>query len=311
MSTSRDIKALFDRFGGDATSYREIRMENEAHDARDRWPLLGMIDPRKVELSAAEQARGQKPANTVADAGASATPGESEAAQSEVGPASMRTGGLLPRDRSQAALRRSAPLFTRSPRRDIPPVIEKAAPKAPESAAFRFSPTPGAAPRGDDESGGQVTQPDMPAAASDASAPDPVAETSFPGPRIAPRAAALAPLAVNVARAAPAVPAVPTASAPVVPAALVASRETQPLAAAPRSSPLKKLFGSAAPAPAASGAAAPQVAATDDRLDHLFDRLRGGSQPARVQTGSVEPTAVETKAKGSGRPWFLKGVGKP
>jgi resuscitation-promoting factor RpfA len=305
MSTSRDIKALFDRFGGDATSYREIRMENEAHDARDRWPLLGMIDPRKVELSAAEQARGQKPANTAADAGASATPGESEAAQSEVGPASMRTGGLLPRDRSQAALRRSAPLFTRSPRRDIPPVIEKAAPKAPESAAFRFSPTPGAAPRAEDEPAAQVTQPDMPAAASDASAPDPVPETSFPGPRIAPRAAALAPLAVNVARAAPAVPA---ASAPVVP---VASREAQPLAAAPRSSPLKKLFGSAAPAPAASGAAAPQVAATDDRLDHLFHRLRGGGQPARVQTGSVEPAAVESKAKGSGRPWFLKGVGKP
>ncbi|WP_369067583.1 cellulose biosynthesis protein BcsP, partial [Burkholderia gladioli] len=43
MNTSRDVKALFDRFGGDASSYQEIRMENEALDARRRWPLLGMI----------------------------------------------------------------------------------------------------------------------------------------------------------------------------------------------------------------------------------------------------------------------------
>ncbi|MEK6293925.1 MAG: cellulose biosynthesis protein BcsP, partial [Paraburkholderia tropica] len=119
MSTSRDVKALFDRFGGDASSYREIRMENEARDARGRWPLLGMIDPREVDLAAAE-----------------AKPGAPQAPELRV---------KLPRaqrDDTQATLRQSAPLFTRSPRRDVPPVIRKEKPAAPTSSAFRFSPTP-------------------------------------------------------------------------------------------------------------------------------------------------------------------------
>src|SRR5215831_12406895 len=100
MSTSRDVKALFDRFGGDASSYREIRMENEARDARGRWPLLGMIDPREVDLSAAE-----------------AKPGAPQAPELRVKVPRAQ------RDDTQATLRQSAPLFTRSPRRDVPPVI--------------------------------------------------------------------------------------------------------------------------------------------------------------------------------------------
>jgi resuscitation-promoting factor RpfA len=301
MSTSRDIKALFDRFGGDSTSYREIRMENEAHDARDRWPLLGMIDPLKVEVSAAEQARGQKPASSAAaGAGALAMPDESEADEGGTGPAPGYTGGLPSRDRSQAALRRSAPLFTRSPRRDIPPVIEKSVPKAPESAAFRFSPTPAA-----DESAEEAVQPDLSAAASDVPAADAAVQPSFPGPRIAPRAAAPAPLAMNIARAAPAVSAQP---------APIESRMVEPErapVAAPRASPLRKLIGSAAPAPAAPGTTPSPAAATNDRLDHLFDRLRSGGQAARLPERGVEPAAAETKARASSRPWFLKGVGKP
>ncbi|WP_264371314.1 cellulose biosynthesis protein BcsP [Burkholderia plantarii] len=151
MNTSRDVKALFDRFGGDASSYQEIRMENEALDARRRWPLLGMIDPRQTEVAAAA---GSPAPAAEADAGNPARPG----------PAGTR-GQDASRNRTHAVLRSTAPLFTRSPRRDVPPVIVKeAAPAAPEGSTYRFSPPPGS-PAGD------VTSPaDEPLAAPAAAA---------------------------------------------------------------------------------------------------------------------------------------------
>lgn len=123
MSTSRDVQTLFERFGGDANGYQEIRTENEAQEARERWPLLGMTDPRKVELHS------------------SGTPRSSALSD----PSTVREEDGVARaapDRSQAALRRSAALFMQSPRRDIPPVIEPRRRATPESAAFRFSPAP-------------------------------------------------------------------------------------------------------------------------------------------------------------------------
>ncbi|WP_156954395.1 cellulose biosynthesis protein BcsP [Paraburkholderia acidipaludis] len=277
MSPSRDIKALFDRFGGDPDSYREIRMESEAHEARGRWPLLGMIDPRKVELSAADTARGVALAGPEAE---QAAPRLYEGVQNSPAPVAADTTGSGPIacDRSQAALRRSAPLFTRSPRRDIPPVIEKPAPRAPESGAFRFSPQPAALELAD-----EAAQADPAGAA-----------TGLPSPasRIAPR------------RAPPAPPAMNASPEPGV--------EAQPLAsAAPSSSsPLKKLFGTAAPT--APGTASAQDVDAGGRLDRLFDRLRGGSgvggaQGARMQGGGVEPKGAATPR----HPGFLKGAGRP
>ncbi|WP_254227720.1 cellulose biosynthesis protein BcsP, partial [Burkholderia gladioli] len=127
MNTSRDVKALFDRFGGDASSYQEIRMENEALDARRRWPLLGMIDPRQAELAAAS---GQPD-----EARAAASPAEAGA-----------RGKAATQNRTHAVLRSTAPLFTRSPRRDVPPAIApQPAPAAPEGSTYRFTPAPDAA----------------------------------------------------------------------------------------------------------------------------------------------------------------------
>jgi resuscitation-promoting factor RpfA len=282
MSPSRDIKALFDRFGGDPDSYREIRMESEAHEARGRWPLLGMIDPRKVELSAAETAVGEALAEPEAE---QAAPAMYEGVQSS--PAMAGTGGgPAQHDRSQAVLRRSAPLFTRSPRRDIPPVIEKAVPQAPESGAFRFSPQPAA---------GDV--------ADEAAQPVPAdAATGIPRhePRIAPRSTPLAPPAVHAA------PEPVVTARGVAPAARSASVSAS-------SSPLKKLFGAAAPM--AQDTASAQEVDAGDRLDRLFDRLRGGSggssgggaQSARVPASGGEPKAAATPR----HPGFLKGASRP
>lgn len=271
MSPSRDIKALFDRFGGDPDSYREIRMESEAHEARGRWPLLGMIDPRKVELSAADTPR----------AGALVEPeGEQPAAEGYEGVPSSpapaaAAGGLRPRDRSQAALRRSAPLFTRSPRRDIPPVIEKPVPRAPESEAFRFSPLPAAG-----------------APADEADQLDPAGmATALPGhePRVAPRAMPPAPAAVNA----------PLARG-------VATRSASP-ASPSAQSPLKKLLGTATAS--MQGTAQAQDFDTSDRLDRLFDRLRGSGG---VRGTSIEGGDIERKTAAKPRhPGFLKGAGRP
>lgn len=44
MTTSHDIEMLFERFGGDATSYHDVSREREYYHAREHWPLLAMID---------------------------------------------------------------------------------------------------------------------------------------------------------------------------------------------------------------------------------------------------------------------------
>ncbi|WP_028229611.1 cellulose biosynthesis protein BcsP [Paraburkholderia ferrariae] len=325
MSTSRDIKALFDRFGGDSSSYREIRMEGEAHEARGRWPLLGLIDPRKVELDALDVARGQACADPAGVEAAQGEAGEPDAGEAGEGAgtgaafaARHAGGGLSPRDRSQAALRRSAPLFTRSPRRDIPPVLEKSLPRAPESAAFRFSPTPSM----DDRAEAPPPPSDADEAASgagfEATVPEPRIEPGIepgvepgvePGiePRIAPRGA-LPPLTGRTAMAAPAIAArtAPAGSAPLAAGPAARAAPNRPPAAPTRSSPLRKLVG-AAPASSLENAPPARALEADGRLDSLFDRLRGTAQAPRPQAGGTEPKAAPAPR----RPWFLKGGGRP
>ncbi len=152
-------------------------MENEALDARRRWPLLGMIDPRQTEVAAA--AAGSPAPAAEGDAGNPARPT----------PAGTR-GQDASRNRTHAVLRSTAPLFTRSPRRDVPPVIVKeAAPAAPEGSTYRFSPPPGAPV--EDATSPAAEPPAAPAAAAPGTELAPAATApmlaAIPLPAIAPR----------------------------------------------------------------------------------------------------------------------------
>ncbi|CAG9206932.1 conserved hypothetical protein [Paraburkholderia tropica] len=342
MSTSRDVKALFDRFGGDASSYREIRMENEARDARGRWPLLGMIDPREVDLSAAE-----------------ARPGAPQAPELRVKVPRAQ------RDDTQAALRQSAPLFTRSPRRDVPPVIRKEKPAAPASSAFRFSPIPAArldAAAGDEQDAANAltksvadAQPNpaplafaMPATGDAASAADAGVSSDVNRANAtvnaAVNAAANEAASADTARALP--PLAPRFAQPAsvlgasavpgfartqmqmqtqspTPAPAIAAKAAN-LAGTPRAlgatsaistasrpasavvAPLKKLFGRVAASDNGTRAHAPAPEAAPARLDNLFDRLRGGNASHTGNSGKNGGSEAASR-----RPWFLKGVSGP
>ncbi|WP_244125830.1 cellulose biosynthesis protein BcsP [Burkholderia gladioli] len=229
MNTSRDVKALFDRFGGDASSYQEIRMENEALDARRRWPLLGMIDPRQAELAAAS---GQPD-----EARAAASPAEAGA-----------RGKAATQNRTHAVLRSTAPLFTRSPRRDVPPAIApQPAPAAPEGSTYRFTPAPDAAAMAAEPA--ELAAPAVALAAAAAGADTAAAE---------PAATLLAPLQASLApRDAVSVP--PSAVTPVV----VAPAATAPAGAgfAPAAPPAPAATATAAPATIPTPPAAPPPAA--------------------------------------------------
>ncbi len=234
MSSSSDIEKLFDHFGGDANAYQEIGRENEAHTARTRWPLLVTLDLRQPSIPAIGP-HGQQPATAHAaehePAAASSTAERDEAAPKDVA----------------SVLRAKAPLFTRSPRRDIPPVVVPAPPPVVPRGAGRF----GAA-----ETAGKV------------------ATTSAAGLEKA------VPPVVGAAAVA-AVPPVPPDVAPIhkpmfAPAAVPAP--------APQSgSILGKLFNRqpepTQPRASASGAAAAERVA----LQSLFDRLRGTPRGAAGQ----------------------------
>lgn len=49
MSKSDDVKALFRRFGGNASSYREIVSDDQVGQAEEKWPMLRQIDPTSHE----------------------------------------------------------------------------------------------------------------------------------------------------------------------------------------------------------------------------------------------------------------------
>ena len=117
MSSSSDIEKLFDHFGGDASAYQEIGRENEARSARTRWPLLVTLDLTQPAIPAIGQRR------EVAR----------EASAQEAAPEVDRQD-TTPKD-AASVTRAKAPLFTRSHRRDIPPVAVAAQPGAPRGAS--------------------------------------------------------------------------------------------------------------------------------------------------------------------------------
>ncbi|MBJ9712549.1 hypothetical protein I5747_15860 [Burkholderia gladioli] len=204
-------------------------MENEALDARRRWPLLGMIDPRQAELAAAS---GQPD-----EARAAASPAEAGA-----------RGKAATQNRTHAVLRSTAPLFTRSPRRDVPPAIApQPAPAAPEGSTYRFTPAPDAAAMAAEPA--ELAAPAVALAAATAGADTTAAE---------PAATLLAPLQASLApRDAVSVP--PSAVTPVV----VAPAATAPAGAgfAPAAPPAPAATATAAPAPIPTPPAAPPPAA--------------------------------------------------
>ena len=195
MSSSSDIEKLFDHFGGDANAYQEIGRENDARTARTRWPLLVTLDLTQPTIPEIGQRREARPQPPVAPA-----------------PAVDRQD-TTPKDVASVT-RAKAPLFTRSHRRDIPPVAVAAPQPAAPSGASRFG-----ALGGNEESAAQTA----PVAAMN----DPVAAQpapTAPAPQI-PFVAPFAPVA-PVASAAPAAPALASTQAapnpfavPAVPAA--------------------------------------------------------------------------------------------
>jgi hypothetical protein len=194
MSSSSDIEKLFDKFGGDASAYQEIGRENEARSARTRWPLLVTLDLTQPSIPAIGQQREPK---SLTPTGAAA----SVAGQQD----------KMPQDVA-AVTRAKAPLFTRSHRRDIPPVtIAAPAPAAPTGAS-RFGAVEDIEQRaaGDAAARGQAAQ----ASSKLAAAPiAPVAPVASVAPT-APLASAPVPPIATEARLAPIPPAMPAAAAP-------------------------------------------------------------------------------------------------
>jgi hypothetical protein len=128
MNTSRDIEKLFDHFGGNAGDYQEIGRENEAKNARTRWPLLATLDfaqPAIPEIVSRRDA--QSIARPAPDRQPAQTPSNEPA--------------LTPINRGKP------PLFARAHRRSIPPV--DANPSVDAHRATRFSRLAESAPDSD------------------------------------------------------------------------------------------------------------------------------------------------------------------
>ena len=256
MSSSSDIEKLFDHFGGNANAYQEIGRENEAHSARTRWPLLVTLDLKQPLIPPIGQ-RAQARPQPVAD-GAAALAVE-------------RQDPATPKD-AASVTRAKAPLFTRSHRRDIPPVVVAAATPAAPRGASRF---------GAPETHGEVAQATASKAADAASMPvsspvPPATRQVEPVAAVVPpvRIASIAPLAP--VSAVPPIPPIPTfmQSAPAISAA------SNPRAASARTSAAAPAWAQA-PAPARSGPGAartPHAAPTP--------------APARTQPFMSAPTTM-------------------
>ncbi|SEE83426.1 Cellulose biosynthesis protein BcsR [Burkholderia sp. WP9] len=305
MSSSSDIEKLFDHFGGDANAYQEIGRENEARSARTRWPLLVTLDLTQPTIPAIGQRREAKPQSPVA-----------------ASPVAVDRQDTTPKD-AASVTRAKAPLFTRSHRRDIPPVAV-AAPASTQRGASRFGELESkvdAAPLAVAGAArvGTVAAQASPAAfvAPVAVAPvsvapisaDPVSAapaSAFPA-SVPPVIALRTPIAQTIPSVAPSWAHAPApvrayTSAPLAPSA----PSTLPAATAPAAptqqaaSILGKLF---APEPeptppqpdAASGESAP--------LQGIFDRLRG----APAQTAAAPASATSAAAPRTSNSWLVNG----
>jgi hypothetical protein len=313
MSSSSDIEKLFDHFGGDANAYQEIGRENEAHSARTRWPLLVTLDLKQPLIPPIGQ-RAQARPQPVAD--------EATALAIE------RQDPAAPKD-AASVTRAKAPLFTRSHRRDIPPVAVAAATPAAPRGASRF---------GVPETHGEVAQASASKAADAASMPvsSPVPPATRQGEPVAVvvppvRIASIAPLApVSAVPPIPPIPpfmqsaqAIAAASNPPVAAARAfsaapawaqapaharadsgaartphiapapASARTQPFMSTPTSmaaSQPTSILGKLFSSQAETAPLHTAAAATQAvPLQSLFDRLRGTPRAAAASAGSAEP----------------------
>ncbi|WP_027802759.1 cellulose biosynthesis protein BcsP [Paraburkholderia dilworthii] len=269
MSSSSDIEKLFDHFGGDANAYQEIGRENEAHSARTRWPLLVTLDLKQPPIPAIGQRALAKP-QAVADEAASVT-GE-------------RQDIAAPKD-AASVTRAKAPLFTRSHRRDIPPVAVAAPPPAMPRGASRFG-----AVETDNAAGkvGATVPPATPTASAIAAASiAPVVEARTPA---AATARAQAPTTVRIPPGAAATHQVTPTSTPARPAMPTEHVTPAPTATAtPAQQPtsiLGKLFAPQVP-PAPPRTSAPVTQPVP--LQSLFDRLRGTAAASAGAAGHAAP----------------------
>ncbi|RKT21319.1 cellulose biosynthesis protein BcsR [Paraburkholderia sp. RAU2J] len=311
MSSSSDIEKLFDHFGGDANAYQEIGRENEARSARTRWPLLVTLDLTQPTIPAIGQAREARPQ---APPSAAATAVDRQDA--------------TPKDVA-AVTRAKAPLFTRSHRRDIPPVVVAAAQPAAPSGASRFG-----ALEAEDEgtardasAGGRLGEAQHAASASSAPAAAATAASPVATPAGLASLAAVShtALATPVGGGSPAfllrTPATQTPSA----------ASTWAQAPAPAFAPMQQF--ATAPAPAFAGTyapatpaaqptppasilgklfaaprqpAPPQAAAPANEsapLQSVFDRLRGAPAP----TPAMPAGASRAAAPGVANSWLVNG----
>lgn len=125
MNESDDIGNLYRRIGGDPGGYYEIAREDEARQARQRWPLLRALSAASIDIPAADGAHVDDAASTQAtvDGGRFGRNGEREHALAD-------RQGLDPR--GEKGLRG---LFARGLRPPSTPAPETA---APIEAASRF-----------------------------------------------------------------------------------------------------------------------------------------------------------------------------
>jgi hypothetical protein len=237
MSSSSDIEKLFDHFGGDANAYQEIGRENEAHSARTRWPLLVTLDLKQPLIPPIGQ-RAQARPQPVAD--------EATALAIE------RQDPAAPKD-AASVTRAKAPLFTRSHRRDIPPVAVAAATPAAPRGASRF---------GVPETHGEVAQASASKAADAASMPVSSSLASSASSPVSPATRQVEPAAAVVppVRIASLAPLAPVSAVPPIPpvmqgAPAIAASSNPPVAAARAFSAAPAWAQAPAPARAVSGAA--------------------------------------------------------
>ncbi|WGS53744.1 cellulose biosynthesis protein BcsP [Paraburkholderia sp. D15] len=296
MSSSSDIEKLFDHFGGDANAYQEIGRENEARSARTRWPLLVTLDLSQPAIPAIGQQRAARPQAPVA------------ATQADDASGVAASADTTPKD-AASVTRAKAPLFTRSHRRDIPPVVTPVAQPATPRGASRFGDfdaldtlakidavTQGmpAAARGDaaaaQSANQSATQPAAPAAAHNAASSQQAAAPIAPQPvQATPPAIPPVQQAGPVASVAPIAPIAPVT--PVAPAAPVASI-AQPAAPASASA-----FAALARAPASAVPPAVRVpfhAAAAQPAPPAQPAAQPWTQP---QTSSTTPSWLQARAQ--------------
>ncbi|MFM0340459.1 cellulose biosynthesis protein BcsP [Paraburkholderia fungorum] len=300
MSSSSDIEKLFDHFGGDASAYQEIGRENEARSARTRWPLLVTLDLTQPAIPAIGQRSEASPRALPKDASREA----------------VDPKDTTPKD-AASVTRAKAPLFTRSHRRDIPPVVVATPSAAPQGASRfgTFETEDDSAARAALDAAGAAPVPPVVAQAAPlvhvAPVPPVIPVASVP-PAVQFRAPAASarPIATPAAAAMPAAAGVGTgapasasnwAPAP-APARAYASAPAAPAAPASPASILGKLFAAESktePAPPQPAAPAAEAAP----LQAVFDRLRGS--PGQTFARPDSPTRAAVPAPSNS--WLVNG----